>query len=379
MKYTFQDSTELPYQRDFINDLHEFIKISKELILLEAEAKDINETSKKNTVLLERQFQEIDELEKSLNVFLMDVSSSNESLSPTGIVDEIISSIGSIASKKKMELEKQHEEYLKTAAYRIGELNSKMLSIMNPFFEDSIYGSRNTYSMSQDNQKLNGKQISFAGQMEYWFELEFNNNELKVDDLYKDFSLPVWTSGGLLHREDKVKDMDLSDYLITSIEYNGDEHLEAVLRDGKSEHIFKIVADDNTFIIFYNDQDVTTDEDLVKSIDEEAVKALIRNMEQYFSVAVQSRVLTHVFIDGKDAISENLVIDCLKLIAANYGILVDECIAKGYNKDEITIKIERPDDTRTEKYISKADAFKQLSEIGSEGLELAGLLNVSGN
>ena len=379
MKYTFQDSTELPYQRDFINDLHEFIKISKQLILLETEAKDLNENNKKNTALLESQVQKIEELEKNLNVFLMDVSSSNESLSPTGFVDEIISSIGSIASKKKMELEKQHEENLKTAAYRIGELNSRMLSIMNPFFEDSIYGSRDTYSLSQDNQKLSGKQISFAGKMEYWFELEFNTNELKVDDLYKDFSLPVWTPSGLLHRENKVKDMDLSDYLITSVEYNGEEHLETVLRDGKSEHIFKIVADDNTFIIFYNDRDITIDEDLGKSIDEEAVQALIGKMEQYFSVAVQSRALTHVFIDGKDAISENLVIDCLKLIAANYGTLVDECLTKGYNKDEITIKIERPDDIRTEKYISKADAFKQLSEIGSEGLELAVLLNVSEN
>lgn len=380
MKYTFQDSTELPYQRDFIKDLHDFIKLSKEIIPLETEAKDLSENNQKNAVSLEEQIKKIDEFETSLNAFVMDISSSNESLNSTGIIDEITSSMGSIFSKKRMELEKQHEENLKTAGYRIGELKSTILSIMSSFFEGGgIYGSRNTYSMLQDAQKISGKEISFAGKMEYWSELEFNTNGLKVDDLYKNFSLPVWAPSGLIHRENKVKEMDLSDYVITSIEYNGDEHLEAILRNGKSEHIFKIIADKNTFMIFYNDQDITIDEVLAKSIDENAVLSLIRKMEQYFTVAIQSRVLTHVFIDRKDVISENLVIDCLKLIAADYGNLVAECLAKGYNKDEITIKIERPDDTRTEKYISKADAFKQLSEIGTEGFELAGLLNVAEN
>jgi hypothetical protein len=59
--------------------------------------------------------------------------------------------------------------------------------------------------------------------------------------------------------------------------------------------------------------------------------------------------------------------------------LITECLNRGYNKEEIAIKIERPDETRTEKYISRADVFKQLSDIGSEGLELAGILKVSDN
>lgn len=213
--------------------------------------------------------------------------------------------------------------------------------------------------------------------MEYWFELEFNKKRLKVEDLYKKFSLPIWVSGGLLHREDKVKKIDLSDHVIVSMEYDGDEHIEAVLKDDDSEHIFKIIADENTYMIFHNDHDITIDEILAESLEEEEIQELVKKMKQYFSVAVKSRVLTHVLIDGKDAITGNMVFDCLKIIAADYGALINECIDKGYNKEEVTIKIERPDDTRTEKYIAKAEMFGQLSDIGSEGLELAGIMNVT--
>ncbi|MDW7733579.1 MAG: hypothetical protein SCH66_14270 [Methanolobus sp.] len=379
MKYTFQDSTELPFQRDFIKDLQDFLKISKEIIPLENAATNLNEMKKKDMVSVETRIKEIDEFETGIITAVRQKSASAESLNPTGIVDETIAAIASISSKKKTDLEKQLEESVKTADYQIQQLNHKMISILNPFFQGGIYDSVDTYSFLQEDRRTSGKQISFAENMEYWFDLEFNTNELKVDDLYEKFSLPVWVSGGLLHHENKVKDMDLSDYLITSMNYDGDEHLEAVIRDNKSEHLFKIVADENTFIIFHNDKDITIDEDLAKSIEDEEVLLLINKMKQYFSVAVQSSVLTHLFIDGKDAISENRVLDYLKIIAAKYGALVNECFAKGYNKEEITIKIERPDETRTEKYISKSDAFNQLSDIGPEGLELAGLLNVAEN
>ena len=64
------------------------------------------------------------------------------------------------------------------------------------------------------------------------------------------------------------------------------------------------------------------------------------------------------------------------MIAEQYGTIVHECLAKGHNKEEITIKLEEADGTRTEKYISRAEIYNQLSEIGSEGVELAGILGV---
>jgi hypothetical protein len=51
-------------------------------------------------------------------------------------------------------------------------------------------------------------------------------------------------------------------------------------------------------------------------------------------------------------------------------------LAKGQNKEEITIKMEEADGTRTEKYVSRAEIYAQLAEVGSEGVEIAGILGV---
>ena len=379
MKYTFQDSTELPVQRDFIKDLQDFIKLSQETIPLEKTARILNEKKKKNTVSVESQIKAIDEFEIGIAAAVQELAGNIESLGITDIKDEVSAAMASVSSKKRMDLGKQLEENVKTADYELEQLNSKIISLLNPFFAEKVYNSIDTYSFLQEDGIINGKQISSVENMEYWFELKFNSKELKIEDIYKKFMLPVWVSGGLLHPEDKVKKIDLSDHLIVLMEYDGDEHLEAVLKDDDSEHVFKIVADENTFMIFHNDRDITIDEKLVESLEKEEVLLLIKKMKQYFTVAVQSRMLTRVLLDGKDAIDGNMIFDCFKIIAADYGSLITECLNKGYNKEEIAIKIERPDGTRTEKYISRAELFKQLSDIGSEGLELAVILMVSDN
>jgi hypothetical protein len=377
MKYTFQDSTELPVQRDFITDLHDFTKLVKEVVPLEKASRLLNEKKKKSTVAVESKIKILDEFETGVTKMIQELDKNLEDMGLAIVKDESIASIVSISSKKKTELGKELDDNVKTVEFELDQLSTKIVSLLDPFFEESIYNSIDTYLLQQEDGSISGKQISFAENMEYWFNLDFNATSLKVDDFYKKFSLPIWVSGGLLHREDRVKSIDLSNHRVVSMDYNGDEHLEALLKDDDSEHVFRVVADKNTFMIFHNDNDITVDEELVKSFEEEEVLLLIKKMKQYFLVAVQSRALSKVLFDGKDAISENRVFDCLKIIAAKYGDLINECLDKGYNKEEITIKMERPDETRTEKYISKAEIFRQLSDVGSEGLELADIMNVT--
>ncbi|WP_292466593.1 hypothetical protein [Methanolobus sp.] len=377
MKYTFQDSTELPVQRDFITDLHDFTKLVKEVVPLEKASRLLNEKKKKSTVAVESKIKILDEFETGVTKMIQELDKNLEDMGLAIVKDESIASIVSISSKKKTELGKELDDNVKTVEFELDQLSTKIVSLLDPFFEESIYNSIDTYLLQQEDGSISGKQISFAENMEYWFNLDFNATSLKVDDFYKKFSLPIWVSGGLLHREDRVKSIDLSNHRVVSMDYNGDEHLEALLKDDDSEHVFRVVADKNTFMIFHNDNDITVDEELVKSLEEEEVLLLIKKMKQYFLVAVQSRALSKVLFDGKDAISENRVFDCLKIIAAKYGDLINECLDKGYNKEEITIKMERPDETRTEKYISKAEIFRQLSDVGSEGLELADIMNVT--
>ncbi len=375
MKYTFQDSTDLPVQKDFIKDLQHFIKISIEAIPLENAARLLNDKKKNKTIAVDNKKKALEEFENRFNNMIGNISSDIGSLGLEDVKDEMIIAMKSISSKKYAEMDKELAEHIKAADYEIEQLNSKIISILDSFFEESIYDSKHSYSFMQQEEYISGKQISSCKNMDYWFELDFKTNKLKVKDLYPKFSLPMWVSGGILHREDKVKRMDISNYIIASMEYSG-KNLEAVIMDDGPDRSFRIFADENTFMIFHNEHDITVDEELSKAILDDEVLILLKKMKQYFSVAIQSRKLTYVFIDGKNAIEENLVFNCLKLIASKYGELINECIEKGYNSNEITIKIEQPDGTRTEKYIVKEEMLKQLSAIGSEGMELAALMHI---
>ncbi|WP_243684339.1 hypothetical protein [Methanosarcina barkeri] len=99
-------------------------------------------------------------------------------------------------------------------------------------------------------------------------------------------------------------------------------------------------------------------------------------IQAYFMANIRTYNLSKVLLDEEDAISTNQIFDCLKVIAEQYGVIVQECLAKGHNKEEITIKMEKADGTRTEKYITKTEIYTQLAEVGSEGIEIAGILGV---
>lgn len=362
-------------QRDFIKGLQDFIKIAREFVPLERSVKELSLDLKKRTVVIETKIKEVEYFESNIITAVEGLIKNSGIPELIGIQNEILAANTSGSSRTKIELNKQLQELTKTTGYEIEQIRLKMLSILNPLFTDGIYSASNTYSLLSENKVMKGKQLSSTGNMGYEFDLEFTANRLKVEDLSA-LSLPVWVSGGLLHHEDKVKKMDVSDYIILSIEYNGDEHLEVVFSDDDSKNVFKIIANEKVFTILHNGQDLTIDETLSESLDEDEVSVFITKLKQYFYVAVKSKQLMRVLFEGNDAIYSYNVFECLKIIAVQYGNMIKDCLEKGYNKEEIAIKIEMSDGTRTEKYMSNIDAFKQLSAIGSEGLELAKLMNV---
>ncbi|MDD4250373.1 MAG: chromosome segregation ATPase, partial [Methanosarcina sp.] len=99
-------------------------------------------------------------------------------------------------------------------------------------------------------------------------------------------------------------------------------------------------------------------------------------IKNYLQANIRTYTLSKVLLDEEDAVSTNQIFDCLKVIAEQYGVVVQECLAKGLNKEEITIKMEEADGTRTEKYISKNEMYTRLSDVGSEGVEIAEILGV---
>jgi len=375
MRYTFQDSTDFPVQKDFIQDLQDFVAISKAVIPLEKSAIQIKTESKEKTINLEKRIQEINRFEKDVRDCIESRTVEVEQSDILEIRARVLETASTVSLVKKNEEREDLDRQNKQDLMEAQQLDERILSILSPFFETSIYGTKSAYHASVEDKILRGKQVSFVDGMQYEFDLGFTQNTLKVKDL-QNLILPIWSKSGILSREKKVKKIDISDFYITDIEYEGN-NLRTVLEDKDPENRFIISADEKTFLIIYKDYEITGDEELAAALNRDSVVIFIMKLKRLFTEFVVSKRLRRIMLDGKNAIEENRIFDCFKLIASIYGQLVVECIKRGYSEGEITIKIEEPGGFRTEKYLEKSEISKELSTLGSEGEELAKKLRLA--
>lgn len=375
IRYTFQDSTDFPVQRDFIQDMQDFVSISKEVIPLENSAITIKSENRENLVIFEKRIQEIDIFEKDIKDLIENRAAGIDAAEILEVKNRTLEASSTAALAKKNEQLEELDRENKLDFMEIQQLYMRILSILSPFFEDSIYGAKKAYYAFIKDKKLRGKQVGFVDGLQYEFELFFTQDTLKVKDLHN-LTLPIWTKSGILSREEKVKKIDVSDFYITNIEYEGN-NLKTVLEDKNAENRFVISADEKAFLIMHRDYEITQDEELAASVDRDSVNAFIIKLKELLTESVGSMSLRRIMLDGKNVIEENRVFDCLKLIASIYGKLVAECIEKGYTEGEITIKVEEPEGIRTERYLEKSEIYREFSTIGSEGQELAALLRVA--
>ena len=320
MRYTFQDSTDFPVQKDFIQDLQDFIAISQEVIPLEKSAIRIKTENKEKKVFLEKKLQRIDQFEKDVRDHIESHTAGVEENDILGIKARILETLSTVALAKKNEKLGELDKQNKLDMMEVQQLETRILSILSPFFENSIYGAKNTYYAFVEDKKLRGKQVSFVDSMQYEFELDFTQDTLKVKDL-QNLTLPIWSKSGILSREEKVKKIDVSDFYITSIEYEGN-NLRTVLEDKDPENRFIISADEKTFLILHRDYEITGDEELAAALNRDSVDMFIIKLKELFTESVGSKRLRSITLDGKNVFDENRIFDCLKLIASKYGQLV---------------------------------------------------------
>jgi hypothetical protein len=251
-----------------------------------------------------------------------------------------------------------------------------MFPLLNSLFEHGIYGAVKAYSVRLDNGVFRGILKASISGVEYESELLYRSDPLLMREVHGNIQLPIWVKTGLIHKENKVKLVDVTEFIITNIDYNGISHLEVVFENKKQDQQFKIIYDSQDIQILHMNSDITADKTLSQSIEMDRIEPLNLELKKYLEMSIMSQKLKKIMLDGRDAIVNYEVFDCLKIIMEQYGDIVRECLDRGFVKNEITIKIERTDGTRTEKYVTKEELFNKLSELGTEGLELASILNV---
>ncbi len=376
MRYTYQDSTELPVQRDFIEDLKTFMEITARVIPLENSIIEIKCKNKEFLLALKNKIEQLNLFEERFNFLVKKLAEEIDTEETRPCVDAVLVTCKENIGKEREVFETETKKVESGASLEYQRIETNILDILSNFLISGVYGTEKSFELSTKGNTLSGQMEGSVSGLQYRYKLGFVEEGLTVEKLIGSLSLPGWTKTGLLRKEEKIKMQELSDLFVTSLEYDSQKNIRLTLEDKKAKRKFRIEGGDNRYFVYDEDKEITADKELGALVDIGSLSKIPGKIQAYLKANIRTYSLSKVLIDEEDAISNNQVFDCLKVIAEQYGTIVHECLAKGHNKEEITIKLEEADGTRTEKYISRAEIYNQLSEIGSEGVELAGILGV---
>lgn len=377
MKYIYQDSTELPVQRDFIEDLKAFIDITARVIPLENSIIELKCKHKEELHKLNNRIMGMNLFEEKLQILVNKLARDIGTEDLTSCTDALMITCRENLDRKREVLEAESRKIENGAAQEAQKVESKVLEVLTPFLISGIYGAEKRFELTSSQNEVSGLMEGSISGLKYCYKLWFAEEPLTVEKLLGSFSLPGWTKTGILRKEEKIKMQDLTEFIVSSLEYDSEKNIRLVIENKKSNRKLKIEGGGLDYFVYEDDREITADRELGAHIDISTLTQIPGKVQNYLRSNIRTYVLSKVLLDEEDAISTNQVFDCLKVVAEQYGAIVHECLSKGHNKNEITIKMEEADGTRTEKYISKDEMYAQLSEIGGEGVEIAEILGVN--
>ena len=376
MKYIYQDSTELPVQRDFIEDLKTFLDITSRVIPLENSIIEIKCKHKESLRELRSRIEGMNNFEEKLDLLLRKLVNEIDIEDVIPCANAVLQTCNENLGKKREVLEAEYTKIENGTSHEYKEFEEKILEVLSRFLISGVYGAEKRFELSSSASGISGEMEGWVSGLQYHYRLGFTEDALTVEKLLGSLSLPGWTRAGILRKEEKIKMQDISEFLVSFLEYDTQKNVRITLENKKANRKFRIEGGEHRYFVYEDDKEITADKELGAFINMESLERIPEKVQAYFRTNIRTCTLLKVLLDEEDAVSTNQIFDCLKVIAEQYGVIVQECRAKGHNKEEITIKMEEADGTRTEKYITRAEIYTQLAEVGSEGVEIAGILGV---
>ncbi|NLN43198.1 MAG: chromosome segregation ATPase [Methanosarcina sp.] len=376
MKYVYQVSTELPVLVDFIQDLKTFLDITPRVFPLENSIIEIKCRHKETFQELKKRIEGMNYFEERLEVLLRKLVNEIDIEDVVPCANAVMQTCSEDLRRKRGALEAEWTKIENRTPNEYKNYEEEILEVLSSFLISGVYGAEKRLELSNNSSGISGEMDGWVSGLQYHYKLGFTEETLTVEKLLGNLSLPGWTRAGILRKEDKIKMQGLSEFLISFLEYDTQENVRIVLENKKSNRKFKIEGGEHRYFVYEDDKEITADKALEPFIDIKSLLSIPEKIQAYLKTHVHTYTLSQVLLDEEDAVSTNQIFDCLKVIAEQYGVIIQECLARGHNKEEIIIKMEEADGTRTEKYITRAEIYAQLAEIGSEGIEIAGILGV---
>ena len=381
MTFVFQNSKEMPIQKNFIDDLNNFLDLVEKILPIENKAIELNSQMKKEEERFEKE-------SSVLTKFSNELNDSQENLFkkyPIEIVEKCGGTIKEFSmgciEKQKEQMKIVLDDLTSRSKDEVDQMAEQIRTELEPFLWSRVYNVNKTQLITARNENVNGSiKIDING-LSYNYDVTYNEITLQTKKFISDVSIPIWSKGGLIHKENRIKKLNISEYIIKRIYNNDDFQLDLENKKGTKRVNIKVTDDIRHASIIYIDEvvtDITSSEDLLPQVDFYKLGELIRVIKEYVDneANIASKTLTSIEIDEKDAIASNEIFDSIKIITSQYGEIVSEILNNGFTKEEIIIKEIIKDGTRNEIFISVDEISNRLSALGGEGLELIDLLNL---
>jgi hypothetical protein len=381
MTFVFQNSKEMPVQKNFIDDLNNFLDLIEKILPIENKAIELNSQIKKEEERFEKESSAMTKFSKELNDSLEKLAK-NYPLEPVEKCKVKVNETSTACiEKQKEQMKIALDDLNRRSKDEVSQMAEQIRTELEPFLWSSIYNVNKTQLITASTEKLNGSITMNINGLSYNYDVTYTGVPLQIKKFIDEISIPVWSKGGLIHKEDRIKNLDISEYIIKRIYNNDGFQMDLENKKGTKKVNIKVPGEIKHASIMYIDEavtDITSSEDLLPQVNFYKLGELIRNIREYVDneANIVSKTLTSVEIDEKDAITSNEIFDSIKIITSQYGEIVTEILNNGFTKEEIVIKEIIKDGTRNEIFISVDEISNRLSALGGDGLELIDLLNL---
>ena len=381
MTFVFQNSKEMPVQKNFIDDLNNLLDLIEKILPIENKAIELNSQIKKEEEKFEKESSAMTKFNNELKDSLEKLSE-NYQLEPVeNCKVKVNETSAAYIEKQKEQMKIALDELTRRSKDEVGQMGEQIRTELEPFLWSMVYNVKKTQLITTSAEKMNGSITMDINGLSYNYATTYNKVPLLIKKFINEISIPIWSKGGLIHKGDRIKKLDISEYIIKRIYNNDDFQLDLENKKGTKKVNIKVPEEIKLAGIMYIDEtatDITSSEDLLPQVDFYKLRELIQGIKEYVDndANIVSKTLTSVEIDEMDAIASNEIFDSIKIITSQYGEIVSEILNNGFTKEEIVIKEIIKDGTRNEIFISVDEISNRLSALGGDGLELIDLLNL---
>ncbi len=381
MTFVFQNSKEMPVQKNFIDDLNNFLDLIEKILPIENKAIELNSQIKKEEERFEKESSAMTRFNKELNDSLENLSKKYQLEPVEKCKIKVNETSETFIEKQKGQMKIALDELTRRSKDEVGQMGEQIRTELEPFLWSMVYNVKKTQLITTSAEKMNGSITMDINGLSYNYATTYNKVPLLIKKFINEISIPIWSKGGLIHKGDRIKKLDISEYIIKRIYNNDDFQLDLENKKGTKKVNIKVPEEIKLAGIMYIDEtatDITSSEDLLPQVDFYKLRELIQGIKEYVDndANIVSKTLTSVEIDEMDAIASNEIFDSIKIITSQYGEIVSEILNNGFTKEEIVIKEIIKDGTRNEIFISIGEISNRLSALGGDGLELIDLLNL---